>query len=143
MLRASTTPSRRSWPCRGRSTDPDALRRIGKELAQLEPVVAAYRRLMRPGTSSRGAREMRDAGDADAELRAMAREEMDAPEADETRLIDELKVLLMPRDPNDDRNVILEIRAGAGGEEAALFAGELMRMYVRYAEAHRASSPRS
>ena len=67
----------------------------------------------------------------------MAREEIDRLEADETRLLDELKVLLLPRDPNDDRDVILEIRAGAGGEEAALFAAELLRMYLRYAERHR------
>ena len=67
----------------------------------------------------------------------MAREEIDRLEADETRLLDELKVLLLPRDPNDDRDVILEIRAGAGGDEAALFAAELLRMYLRYAERHR------
>ena len=68
---------------------------------------------------------------------AMAREEIDRLEADETRLLEELKVLLLPRDPNDDRDVIMEIRGGAGGEEAALFAAELYRMYVRYAERHR------
>ncbi len=84
-----------------------------------------------------GARELRDASDADDEMRAMARDEIDRLEADETRLIEELKVLLLPRDPNDDRDVIMEIRAGAGGEEAALFAAELFRMYVRYAERHR------
>ena len=65
----------------------------------------------------------------------MARDEIDRLEADETRLLEELKVLLLPRDPNDDRDVILEIRAGAGGEEAALFAAELLRMYLRYADA--------
>ena len=64
----------------------------------------------------------------------MAREEIDRLEADEARLVDELKVLLLPRDPNDDGDVILEIRAGAGGDEAALFAAELLRMYLRYAE---------
>ena len=77
-------------------------------------------------------------GEAEAsELRAMARDEIIRLEADETRLIEELKVLLLPRDPNDDRDVILEIRAGAGGDEAALFAAELLRMYMRYAEGHR------
>ena len=70
----------------------------------------------------------------------MAREEIEPLEADEKRLLDELKVLLLPRDPNDDRDVILEIRAGAGGEEAALFAAELLRMYVRYAERHQFST---
>jgi peptide chain release factor 1 len=67
----------------------------------------------------------------------MAREEVTRLEADEARQIEELKVLLLPRDPADDGNVILEIRAGAGGEEAALFASELLRMYLRYAERHR------
>ena len=67
----------------------------------------------------------------------MARDEIDRLETDETRLVEELKVLLLPRDPNDDRDVIMELRGGAGGEEAALFAAELYRMYVRYAERHR------
>jgi peptide chain release factor 1 len=67
----------------------------------------------------------------------MARDEVDRLETDESRLIEELKVLLLPRDPADDGNVIMEIRAGAGGEEAALFAAELLRMYLRYAERHR------
>jgi peptide chain release factor 1 len=79
---------------------------------------------------------MRD-GETDEELRGMARDEIERLEADETRLVEELKVLLLPRDPADDGNVILEIRAGAGGEEAALFASELLRMYLRYAERHR------
>src|SRR5436309_11417946 len=70
-------------------------------------------------------------------MRQMAAEEVDRLAADETRLIDELRPLLLPRDPNDDRDVILEIRGGAGGDEAALFAAELYRMYVRYAERHR------
>ena len=118
------------------STDPDALRRLGRELARLEPVVAAVRRLEDTRTELAGARQMRDS-ESDDELRTMARDEVDRLEADETRLIDELKVLLLPRDPADDGNVILEIRAGAGGDEAALFAAELLRMYLRYAERHR------
>ena len=67
----------------------------------------------------------------------MAREEVARLEAEESRRLEELKVLLLPRDPNDDRDVIMEIRGGAGGDEAALFAAELFRMYVRYAERHR------
>jgi len=118
------------------STDVDAIRRLGRELSRLEPVVEAYRRLLDTRAQLAGARELRDA-DADDEMRAMAREEIDRLEADETRLVEELKVLLLPRDPADDGNVILEIRAGAGGEEAALFAAELLRMYLRYAERHR------
>jgi peptide chain release factor 1 len=118
------------------SADPAAIRRLGRELARLEPVVEAYRRLEATRAELAGARELRD-GETDEELRAMAREEIGRLEADETRLVEELKVLLLPRDPADDGDVILEIRAGAGGEEAALFAAELLRMYLRYAERHR------
>ena len=120
------------------SSDIDAIRRLGRELSRLEPVVEAYRRLLETRTELAGARELRDS-DTDDEMRAMAREEITRLEADETRLVEELKVLLLPRDPADDGNVILEIRAGAGGEEAALFAAELLRMYLRYAERHRFS----
>jgi peptide chain release factor 1 len=116
--------------------DPDALRRLGKELARLEPVVDTYRRLNETRAELAGAREMRD-DDTDEEVRTMAREEVDRLTAEETRLLEELRILLLPRDPNDDRDVIMEIRAGAGGEEAALFASELLRMYLRYAERHR------
>jgi peptide chain release factor 1 len=119
------------------STDPDSIRRIGQELARLQPVVDAFRGLEAVRHELTGARELRDQGDADEELRAMAREEVARLEIDEAGRLDELKVLLLPRDPNDDRDVIMEIRAGAGGEEAALFASQLYRMYVRYAERHR------
>jgi len=120
----------------GTATDPNAIRRLGKELARLEPVVAAYRRLEITRAELAGARDLREA-DADEEIRALARDEVERLTEDEGRLLDELKVLLLPRDPNDDRDVIVEIRAGAGGEEAALFAGELLRMYLRYAERRR------
>jgi peptide chain release factor 1 len=117
------------------STDPDAIRRLGRELSRMEPAVEAYRRLQDTRHELAGAREMRD-GESDEELRGMARDEIERLEADEPRQVEELKVLLLPRDPADDGNVILEIRAGAGGEEAALFASELLRMYLRYAERH-------
>ena len=87
-------------------------------------------------TQLEGARHMRDA-EPDEELKTLAREEIAALETRETALLDDLRVSLLPRDPNDDRNVIVEIRAGAGGEEAALFATELLRMYSRYAQEHR------
>jgi peptide chain release factor 1 len=119
------------------TSDPDAIRRLGQELARLEPVVEAFRSLEATRAELAGARELRDVGDGDLEMRAMANEEVDRLSAEEERLLEELKVLLLPRDPNDDRDVILEVRAGAGGEEAALFAGELLRMYLRYAAAHR------
>ncbi len=121
------------------ATDPAALRRLGKELARLEPVVAAFRRLEATRAELAGVRELRDA-ETDDELHTLVRDEIDRLGSDETRLIEELKILLLPRDPNDDRNVIMEIRAGAGGEEAALFAAELLRMYLRYAERHRFST---
>jgi peptide chain release factor 1 len=119
------------------TSDPDQIRTLGRELARLEPVVEAFRSLEATRTELAGARELRDGAGDDPEMRAMATDEIDRLSADEDRLLGDLRVLLLPRDPNDDRDVILEIRAGAGGEEAALFAAELYRMYVRYAERHR------
>src|SRR5439155_9800727 len=118
------------------ATDPDALRRLGRELARLEPVVGAYRALKQVRDELAGARELRDA-EQEEELRQMAREEVDRLEGREAELLEDLRLLLLPRDPNDDKNVIMEVRAGAGGEEAALFAAELLRMYLRYADQHR------
>jgi peptide chain release factor 1 len=118
------------------SRDRHAIRRLGQELARLEPTVEAFRRLEATRHELAGAKELRDS-DADDEMRTLARSEIDRLSADETRLLDELKVLLLPRDPNDDRDVIMEIRAGTGGDEAALFASELLRMYLHYAERHR------
>jgi peptide chain release factor 1 len=119
-----------------KATQPSELRRLGKELARLEPVVATFRDLQATRAQLSGAREMRER-EPDEELRDLARDEVTKLEHDEQRQLEELKVLLLPRDPNDDRNVIMEIRAGTGGEEAALFAAELLRMYLRYAERHR------
>ena len=117
-------------------SDPNQLRRLGRELSRLEPVVAAYRELGDVREQLSGALDMLHA-ETDEEMKSMARDEVAELEARETRLIEDLKVSLIPRDPNDDRNVIVEIRAGAGGEEAALFAAELLRMYSRYALEHR------
>jgi peptide chain release factor 1 len=116
--------------------DLELLKRLGREAARLEPVVAAYRRLRDVRTELAGAVEMRD-GESDDEMRHLAQDEIERLSAQEASLVDELKVLLLPRDPADDGNVILEIRAGAGGDEAALFAGELLQMYLRYAANHR------
>ncbi len=115
------------------SGDPDLQRELGREQSQLEPVVGAYRRLKETRAQLAAAHE----AEADPELRELARDEITEGERTETQLIEELRVLLLPRDPNDDKNVIVEIRAGAGGEEAALFAAQLFRMYKRYAERHR------
>ncbi len=117
--------------------DLNELRRLGREMARLEPTVEAFRRLEATRTELAGAREVRDGGGEDDDLRTMARDEIDRLEADEARLIEDLKVLLLPRDVNDDRDVILEVRAGAGGDEAALFAAEILRMYLRYAAHHK------
>jgi peptide chain release factor 1 len=118
------------------STNVDAIRRLGRELSRMEPAVDAYRRLQEIRRQLAGAREMRES-EHDEDLKAMAQDEIERLTAQEERELAALTVLLLPRDPNDDRNVIMEIRAGAGGEEAALFAGELLRMYLRYAERHR------
>jgi len=119
------------------SADPREIRRLGQELARLEPTVEAFRRLESIRHELAGVRELGEAGDGDEEMHAMARDEIARLEIEESRLLDDLKVLLLPRDPSDDRDVILEIRAGAGGDEAALFAAELLRMYTRYAARHR------
>jgi peptide chain release factor 1 len=116
--------------------DLDLLKRLGREVARLEPVVEAYRRLIDVRNELAGAVEMRDA-ESDDDMKHMAQDEIERLTALEVSLVDELKVLLLPRDPADDGNVILEIRAGAGGDEAALFAAELLQMYLRYAGNHR------
>jgi peptide chain release factor 1 len=121
------------------STDVAAIRRLGKELSRLEPVVTAYRELTQTTDELAGAREMRDS-ETDEEIRAMARDEVAKLEEREAQLLAVLKVLLLPRDPSDEKDVIVEIRQGAGGDEAALFARELLRMYLRYAERHRFSA---
>ena len=115
------------------ASDPAALRRLGKELSRLEPIVSAYQELRRARADLAGAREIRD-HDPDAQLREWAKEEVERLEALERQLVERLTVLLLPHDPNDEKDVIIEIRAGTGGEEAALFAAELFRMYAKYAE---------
>ena len=108
---------------------------LAREHAQLHEVAAVvreYRRLLDELDDHRAILE----GD-DAELRELAKAELPALQRNQARLEERLKDLLTPRDPNDDKNVLLEIRAGTGGEEASLFAGELFRMYTRYAERHR------
>jgi len=115
--------------------DPPSLANLGRELARLEPVVVASRAYRQVSEELEATRGM--AHDPDEEVREMAREEISRLEARQEALTAELRRLLVPRDPNDDRNVILEVRAGAGGEEASLFAADLFRMYARYAERRR------
>jgi len=117
------------------ATDPAQLQRLGRELARLEPVVNAVRAWNAVRAELEATQAM--ARDPEEEVRAMAREELISLEAREAAIGDELRVLLVPRDPNDERGVILEVRAGTGGDEAALFAADLLRMYARYAEQRR------
>ena len=106
-----------------------------KEHKNMTPVVETYRAFRNTEAALEEANAILEDPDADREFKDLAREEADEAKEALERLAEELKVLLLPRDPNDDKNVILEIRSGAGGEEAALFAGSLLRMYSMYAEA--------
>ena len=113
--------------------DPAQVAKLNKEQRELEPVVTAYRAYQR---------RRQDLADAEAlmgdpDMKELAQEEFHQAREDIARLEEEIKVLLLPRDPNDDKNVIVEIRAGVGGEEAALFAHSLFRMYSMYADARR------
>jgi peptide chain release factor 1 len=118
------------------AVDPNRSRQVAQKLAELAPVVAAYRDYSSTASELEGAREIVTESDDD-EMRQMAEAEIDELTKRLEDIEERLKVLLLPVDPNDRRNVILEIRAGTGGDEAALFAGELLRMYGRYAESRR------
>ena len=113
--------------------DPARMARLLKEQKDLQPVAEAHRAYERAQAAMEEARELM----GEAELRELAQEEYDSASAQAERLLAELRVLLLPKDPNDERNVIVEIRGGAGGEEAALFAASLYRMYGMYAERRR------
>jgi peptide chain release factor 1 len=116
------------------AADQRAFRDLSRRHKQLEVIVTAYRRYLEAAGDLAAAKEMY--GDAGAEDREMLRGEIDTAETDMARLEEELKLLLLPRDPNDDKNVIVEIRGAEGGEEANLFARDLFEMYNRYAERH-------
>jgi peptide chain release factor 1 len=117
------------------ASDPSRLADLGREMSRLDPIVAGLRSWRGVQTQLDQARSMAD--DPDEDMRAMAREEIQRLEARSGELERALRLQLVPRDPNDDRNVILEVRAGTGGEEASLFAADLYRMYARYAERRR------
>lgn len=110
--------------------DRESLTRLSREQKELTPIVAAFRAWQQAETDCAGAQELL----SDPEMRELAQEELHRARQERDRLSEELKRLLLPRDPNDDRNVILEVRAGIGGEEGALFAADLLRMYALYAE---------
>ena len=105
-----------------------------KEMGELEPIVKKYEEYKKAKTGMEEAREMLNESGQDEEMKELAKMELSEQEEKLPVLEEELKVLLLPKDPNDDKNVILEIRAGTGGEEAALFGADLLRMYTRYAE---------
>ncbi|MCU7828970.1 MAG: peptide chain release factor 1 [Candidatus Thiodiazotropha sp. (ex Myrtea sp. 'scaly one' KF741663)] len=113
-------------------SDQRQFRSLGQEYAQLEPVVETFRRYMDTESDIEAAQEMM----GDPEMAPLAKEELTAAEQTRDALEPELQLLLIPPDPNDQRNIFLEIRAGTGGAEAALFASDLFRMYLRYAELH-------
>lgn len=111
--------------------------KLMKEHAELTPIVEKYREYTAAKTSEKEALEILSESGLDKDFKELAEEELKTAKADIERCSDELKILLLPKDPNDDKNVIVEIRGGAGGEEAALFAGTLYRMYTMYSESKR------
>ncbi|MBW9270471.1 MAG: peptide chain release factor 1 [Candidatus Thiodiazotropha sp. (ex. Lucinisca nassula)] len=113
--------------------DQNQFRDLGREYAQLEPVVLAFKEYSAAEEDIEAAKEMM----SDPEMAELAKEELSSAEEARKRLEPELQLLLIPADPNDQRNVFLEIRAGTGGAEAALFASDLHRMYLRYAESQK------
>ncbi len=111
-------------------SDIETFRKLSRERSELVEVVETFNEFVRTEQDVATARELL----ADPEMREMAEEELEAGEQRLEELVEKLRILLLPRDPDDDRNLILEIRAGTGGDESALFAGDLLRMYLRYAE---------
>ena len=111
--------------------------KLMKEHAELTPIVEKYREYTAAKNSEKEALEILSESGIDKDFKELAEEELKTAKADIERCSEELKILLLPKDPNDDKNVIVEIRGGAGGEEAALFAGSLYRMYTMYSESKR------
>lgn len=114
-------------------SDQAEFQKYARAHAQLDDIVSKYRTYKKVLEEIKETKEI-EASEQDAEFRALAATELEKLEEERRRLERELRIMLLPRDPNDEKNVIVEIRAGAGGEEAALFAAELFRMYARYAE---------
>ena len=114
----------------------ERFRALMKEQSDLTPIVEAYREYKKCNQDIEDSLMMLDE-ENDPDMREMLKEELNSAKTRVSELEEELKILLLPKDPNDEKNVIVEIRAGAGGDEAALFAAEIYRMYVRYAERQR------
>jgi peptide chain release factor 1 len=117
------------------TSNPKEYQSVAKEHAGLTPLIETYRAYKKVTQEIEDNKTL--LGESDEEMRAMAKEELARLEPEKVRLEQELKILLLPKDPNDEKNIFLEIRAGAGGDEAGLFAAELFRMYGRYAEKKR------
>jgi len=115
-------------------SDAKQFTQLSREYAEIEPVAVVIEQLLDIRSQIAGNRELLEDKASDDELRELARDEMEQLQTEEAALADRLKILLLPKDPNDARNVILEVRAGTGGDEAALFAADLFRMYCRFAE---------
>jgi peptide chain release factor 1 len=113
-------------------SDSAVYRKVTKAHSELAEIVGKYREWKAASSNLEQARAM--VQDADADLRSMAQDEIAKLEPETARIEEELKVLLLPKDPNDEKNVVLEVRAGTGGDEATLFAAEIFRMYTRFAE---------
>ena len=118
------------------ANNPERFRRLMKEQSDLSPIVEAYKEYRQCKQNIEDSLLMLEE-ESDEEMRELAKEELNDSKARVEELEQKLKILLLPKDPNDDKNVIVEIRAGAGGDEAALFAAEIYRMYIHYAENHR------
>lgn len=118
------------------ANDPERFRRLMKEQSDLAPIVEAYKEYKNCKQNVEESLQLLEE-ESDEEMRELAKEELSGSRARIEELEQELKILLLPKDPNDDKNVIVEIRAGAGGDEAALFAAEVYRMYVHYADSRR------
>ncbi len=114
--------------------DQDEWRKLVKEMSDMEPIVNKYKEYKKTKDEIASTKELLADSSTESELRELAKEELTAAEDLLEVYSEELRKLLLPKDPNDEKNVIMEIRAGTGGEEAALFAGDLLRMYMRYAE---------
>src|SRR6185437_1994526 len=116
-------------------SDQQQYQKVAKQHRDLDEIVDSIRRLKRIEQGIQEARVM--LSESDADMRAMAEEELAQLEEERPSVEERIRILLLPKDPNDEKNVILEIRAGTGGDEASLFAAELFRMYTRFAEQHR------
>ncbi len=114
--------------------DPDKLQKLAQEQAGIEDIVAKYREYKRASKELEDVRAMHISGLDDEEMSELVRQEIDALEQQQATLLEEIKLALLPKDPSDDRDIIMEIRAGAGGDEAGLFAADLFRAYSRYAQ---------